>query len=822
MRLASPIKTQQTGLILNTFVSDLEITTIHPLSEKEFAVTTTVVKGLNEQGARIDSMTFEKLVRQAALISPNLTLEPYGQHNIGIRLEREGGLNLIVNGPSGQRLGCMGLPGTSILCEGATSDDVGYLNIGAEITVLGDATNGACNAMANGKVFVAGSIGARGLTMTKWNPSHEKPELWVLGSTGDSFAEFNCGGIGIVCGVDAKNPDNILGYRPCVGMVGGTIYFRGKIDHSFPKTNAKLAEPDDSQWQWLLKNMGYFLTKIRRLDLLEILAVREEWHMLLTVTPQERALMWSGPMVMSEFRNNHWNKAFGGDPLRDLAPELDRSPIGTIVTGSLRRKKPYWANCESAAPCTYYCPIHIPTVERLHLIREGRIDEAYEMLLRYTPLPASVCGSVCPNLCMENCSRQGVDDSIDVQVLGQSVNNIKSPEPAAPLNKKVAVIGGGPAGMNVAWQLALNGIKTDIFEQDTIIGGKLAQVIPWERLPQAIWDQEIKRFKETPNISINLDVTMTSEKFTQLQKEYDYVVIAVGTHEPRRIAFPGNEKVVAALDFLKSAKGDSPPPVGKEVVIIGAGNVGCDVACEAYRLGAEKVTLVDIQKPLAFGVEKEAAEALGAQFRWPVVTEKVTSDGLISSDGELIPAQTVIISIGDVPALPFLPETVETITVGGAAWITTSKGHVTSNAKVLAIGDVEKPGLATHALGAGKTAADYITADCKGVEWKPFDLQVIPQQALTITHYVPEEIGATEKEQADRCLSCASCRDCHLCETICPTGAISRRDLGGNSLNSGQTGSEKNYEYISDETKCIACGFCADTCPCGIWTMNAF
>ncbi|MBW1637440.1 MAG: glutamate synthase, partial [Deltaproteobacteria bacterium] len=313
-------------------------------------MTTTVLKGVNENGQRINSMDFEKLVRQSAISSSNLTLQSYGQHNIGIRLHREGGLNLTVEGPSGQRLGCMGLPGTVITCKGATSDDVGYLNIGAEITVLGDATNGVCNAMANGKVFIGGSIGARGLTMTKWNPDYDRPELWILGSTGDSFAEFNCGGIGVICGIDAKNPDNILGYRPCVGMVGGTIYFRGKIDNSFPETNARLAVPDDRQWQWLQENIGGFLKKIHRSDLLETLSVREEWQMLLTVTPQERALMWSGPMPMAEFRNNHWNKAFGGDPLRDIAPGLDRSVIDTITTGELRRKKPYWANCESAAP----------------------------------------------------------------------------------------------------------------------------------------------------------------------------------------------------------------------------------------------------------------------------------------------------------------------------------------------------------------------------------------------------------------------------------------------------------------------------------------
>ena len=769
-------------------------------------------------------MDFETMVQAAAKTSSAIQIESMGQHNLGIRLQHPDGLSITVSGPTGQRLGCMGLPGTTIICTGAASDDVGYLNIGAEITVLGDATNGVCNAMANGKVYIAGSIGARGLTMTKWNPAYEKPELWVLGSTGDSFAEFNCGGVAVVCGVDAKNPGNVLGYRPCVGMVGGTIFFRGKTDDSYSRNNARLAAPTDEQWQWLEENMPAYLAKISRDELKSSLLVRDEWQVLNAVSPQERALMFSGPMPMAEFRNKHWNQAFGGgDPLRDLAPGLDRSPIGAIPTGDMRRKKPFWANRESAAPCTYYCPVHIPTVDRLRLIREGKIDEAYEMLLRYSPLPASVCGAVCPNLCMENCSRQEVDDSIEVQVLGRAVASAKSPEVAPSLGKKVAIVGGGPAGMNAAWQLAHAGVEAHIFEKDTFIGGKLAQVIPWERLSQAIWDQEIKRFLETPNIHTNLGVDMTKETFAKLKADFDYVIVAVGTHEPRRIPFPGHEAVIPALDFLKKAKSPNPDKVGKEVVIIGAGNVGCDVACEAYRLGAEKVTLVDIQQPLAFGKEKEAAEALGAEFRWPVMTKEVTPEGLVMDTGEVIPAQTVIISIGDVPKLQFLPDSVETVTVGGAAWLKTDEAHLTTDAKVLAIGDVEKPGLATNALGAGKTAAEYIVSQIKNEEWKPFTKEVITQKALTITHYTPDvEHEHSQENSADRCLSCASCRDCHLCETICPEGAISRRELEYSHTNGYESGLGASYEYVSDDKKCIACGFCADTCPCGIWTLQTF
>lgn len=773
-----------------------------------------IVKGLDKKGQRLSSKEFEEEVQGAARKSGNLILETYGQHNVGGRLMPDGGpYNIRIKGPAGQRLGCMGQPGTAITCEGPASDDVGYLNIGAEITVLGDATNGVCNAMADGKVMIKGSIGARGLTMTKWNPEYERPELWVLGSVGDTFAEFNCGGIGVICGIDAKTPDNVLGYRPCVGMVGGWIYCRGKTDDTYSRTNVKEIEPDDEQWQWLKDGMPGYLAAIGRKDLLKKLTVRKEWKILMGITPQERALMFSGPMPMAEFRTKAWDKAFGGDPLRDLAPGLDRSPIGLIETGDLRRRLPFWANHEAAAPCTFYCPVHIPTIDRLRLIREGKMEEAYELVLRHTPMPGSVCGNICPHLCMEGCSRQTVDQSIDVAMLGRSIKDAPAPKTAKKTGKKVAIIGGGPAGMNAAWQLAQAGIEAHIFEKDDKLGGKLAQVIPWERLPKAIWDAEIDRFMKMDNIKVLFKETMTKTKVGKLKKEYDYVIVAVGTHEPRRIPFPGHNRVIAALDFLKAAKSDNPMKVGKQVVIIGAGNVGCDVACDAYSLGAEQVTLVDIQKPLAFGKEKAAAKVLGATFRWPVMTKEVTAKGLVTSEGELIPAQTVIISIGDIPALSFLPASVETLTVGGASWIKANEAGQTTDPKIFAVGDVERPGLATNALGGGKKAADFIICTLKGEEWHPFDKKLIPIDQLTVAHYCPEPApGDSQKTEAERCLSCGKCRDCHLCETICPTNAISRREVP----------TEVGYEYVSDPDKCIACGFCRDTCPCGIWVMQPF
>ena len=777
------------------------------------------VSGKDANGLRLTSKIFEEEVRGAAVGAKELVLESFGQHNIGLRLGTEDHpLTIRVNGPVGQRLGCMGLGGATIICEGSASDDVGYLNIGADIIVKGDATNGVCNAMAGGRVMIGGSIGARGLTMTKWNPDYKKPEMWVLGSVGDTFAEFNCGGIGVVCGYDAKNSDNVLGYRPCVGMVGGQVYYRGETDDSYSRTNAKRTKPTDEEWQWLMDRMPGYLEAIGRQELLGKLSVRGEWNLLTAITPQERALMFSGPMPMAEFAKRVWSQGFGGgDPLRDLAPGLDRSVIGVVESGAMRRRKPFWANRDSAAPCTYYCPMHIPTIDRLRLIREGKTDEAYEMLLRYTPFPASVCGTICPNLCIQNCSRKKIDYSIDVSVLGKAVRNVDPPKAKPSIGHKVAIIGGGPAGMGAAWHLAMAGIEAHIFEKADQLGGKLAQTIPWERLSKAVWEMEVERFLKEDNVFVNLGVTMTREKVEELKKEYDYVVVAVGTHQPKIIPFPGHELVIPALDYLKAAKSNKPMKTGKQVVIIGAGNVGCDVAAECYRLGAQEVTMVDIQKPLAFGKERDAAEALGATFKWPVMTKEVTPEGLLTDKEELIPAQTVIISIGDVPSLPFLPESVEVVKVAGGSWIKTDDAGRTSDEKILAVGDVERPGLATNALGAAKRTAEYLIATLNNEEWKPFHKKLIQYESLTIAHYDPaEEKGDTENHQAARCLSCGACRDCHLCETICPTHAISRRELVADDLH------KVNYEYVSDDNKCIACGFCADTCPCGIWTMRPF
>jgi NADPH-dependent glutamate synthase beta subunit-like oxidoreductase len=266
--------------------------------------------------------------------------------------------------------------------------------------------------------------------------------------------------------------------------------------------------------------------------------------------------------------------------------------------------------------------------------------------------------------------------------------------------------------------------------------------------------------------------------------------------------------MVPALDFLFAAKAGK-AIVGRRVVIIGAGNVGCDVAAEAFRLGAAQVTLLDVQAPASFGKERAAAEKAGATFRWPVNTQAVTEVGVQLADGETIPADTVVVSIGDAPDIGFLPDDIDR----ERGFIKVDGDFRTSNPKVFAIGDVVRPGLLTDAIGAGRRAAEAIHfefgAELSGSE-PACDLRpAIDIRRVSLEYYDPRIVQYENLAQCgSQCASCGQCRDCGICAAICPETAITRIDKG-----------EGVFEYAVDAARCIGCGFCAGACPCGIWDL---
>ncbi|MFN3534158.1 MAG: FAD-dependent oxidoreductase [Desulfatiglandales bacterium] len=771
--------------------------------------TEVIIRG-NINGNRVPSRILEEYIQEAIKEGATvLNVEADGQHGIGGRIfPRERKIKVNVFGPVGQRCGGMGMFGTEITVFGSASDDVGWLNCGAKITVLGDVTNGAFNAAAQGILYVQGSGGARCDTLTKHNPRCEPPQSWYFRDVGDSFAEFKAGGISVVCGVDPRNPDNVLGYKPCVGMVGGIIYFRGKIQ-GFSERDVKLLPISEQDWEWLKENIPSFLEAIDRLSYLELLTSSpEEWKKLIPYTPEERRSMKKIKVPIRKFRKETWEREIGEGGL--FAEYIDHERwevIPYIVTGELRRVRPLWQNEKYLPPCAYACPTRIPTHKTTRLIREGKLSQALELVLQYSPLPATVCGEICPNLCMEACTRARLDSPLAIDKIGQWTIQVPIPRREHPTGKKIAVIGGGPAGMSVSWQLSLKGHSVSIYETSGRLGGKIDQCIPRGRFSYEIFEKEIERFKEV-GAEIYLNTKVTKEMFQRIHRDYDAVVIACGAHLPRVIPFPGNEHAISAYDFLKDINfGNKPDLQGKKVVVIGAGNVGMDVASEAFILGAHSVTAIDIQKPAAFGEELRIAKEKGVQIIWPKTVQKydLEEKKLYFTDGTSMDADYVIIAVGDLPLLDFIPHFIHS----ERGWLKVNEFYQTSDPKVYAIGDVTGLGLVTHAIGQGRIAAEYIHIRLTSAPYSYQKKDVIPYSRIKREYY---DICAEKEDdplsEAQRCMSCGTCRDCGLCEITCYWGAIKRVQH-----------EDGTYEYVSDPTRCIGCGFCAGICPCGVWEM---
>jgi len=769
-----------------------------------------IIKG-NVNGKRVSSKDLEEQLQKAIQNgAKELTVVAEGQHGIGGRIwPREGKINVTIEGASGQRVGSMGMDGTELLVKGSTSDDTGWLNCGATITVLGDVANGAHNAGAQGKLYVQGGGGARCDTMTKKNPRFPDLQSWYFRGVGDSFAEFKAGGIAVVCGVDPRDPENILGYRPCVGMVGGTIYFRGPIKE-YSKADVQLLELTSQDWEWLTTNMKPYLGAIDRMShYQELTKDMKAWKKFISFTPAEKnKAKGKLKMGLTEFRMNVWEKEVGKGGMFGAYLTHDRSVLPYITTGEERRWMPVWKNDKYLPPCAYACPSRIPSHKRAQLIRQGRTAEALALVLQYSPLPATVCGTVCPNLCMTDCTRGRIDQPLNIKAYGSAALKLKAPKKAKSTGQSIAIIGGGPGGLSAAWQLGLKGHSVDLYEASGKIGGKLEMCIPRERLPKKILDKELSRFAEL-GVNVRVKSPVDKKTFEKIYKDHDVVVIAVGAHEGRVIPFPGHEDVVAGIDYLKEVNFGKPRNLaGKKVVVIGAGNVGMDIACQAYDHGAESVIAVDVQKPASFGKEQEMAKEKGTQILFPKVTEKYDARAkkLYFKDGTSLDADMVIISIGEKPVLDFLPPSINT----ERGYITVNDLNQTSDVKVFAIGDATKPGLVTHAIGQGKVAADVINAQLMNTDYVPEERRVIPYEKVKTQYYeVCRMVGKfSAKKEADRCMSCGSCRDCGMCEQSCYYGAISRKKLPNRS-----------FEYVVDESLCIGCGFCAGICPSGVWDM---
>ena len=503
---------------------------------------------------------------------------------------------------------------------------------------------------------------------------------------------------------------------------------------------------------------------------------------------------------MNAFRAEDWVQGgLFGDIYED-----DHSIVPLVNRSDDRLRIPEWLNAAFMAPCEAGCPAGIPSQTRFNLLREGKFEEAYKLVLEYTPFPGSVCGSVCPNLCMQECTRCAVDSAANIKGLGRQSTSVSMDLPAESSGKKVAVVGAGVGGLTTAWMLRLRGHDVTVFDKDEKIGGKLVHSVSRERLETRTIEAEIERI-ENAGIEFVPNTLVDVAKYEELKSSFNYVVLAIGAYSPKLPPWPGKERISSYLDFLKEVNAGQRPHVGDKVVVIGCGNSGMDVIFGAYACGAKEVIAIDVQQPAAFQDEIDHAEKLGAKLIWPAFTSEITKNGVKLNDGTLIEADSVFCAIGETPNLQDILPEAET----DRGYLKTADNY-SLEANVYAIGDITKLGLLIDAIGAGREVALRINAELNGETFASKPRINIPKERLSLGYF--SAVDTTEYEEAPetdfaRCISCGTCRDCEMCLHSCPEKAITREIEGD------------TFEYVSDKDLCIGCGICQGVCPCGIWTL---
>ncbi len=495
---------------------------------------------------------------------------------------------------------------------------------------------------------------------------------------------------------------------------------------------------------------------------------------------------------------------------------------------------------KGTSPCRDACPVHTRCQGYVALIGQGRFADALKVIRRELPFPA-VCGRVCPHPCEDACNRGKVDEPLAIRELKRFVSDYETtheaaealPEVAADTGKKIAVVGGGPAGLTAAWFLRLNGHAVTVFESAPEAGGMLRSGIPAYRLPREILAAEIKAIEDIGveircNTRVGTDVSVDS-----LTSDYDSMFIAGGAQKARMLNVPGEdaEGVLPGIDFLRDVAYLNPPTLGRRVVVIGGGDVAYDVARTSLRVltqadanAKREVHLCclesreDMLASLDEIVEGEEEGVIRHNSVGPVEIHK---DGagkvtgitfrkclsVLDENGrfaptfddnatETIECDNVIVAIGQGPDDFLSGSSLDKILNHG--WIKADPlTFQTEVPNVFAGGDLQAgPGIAITAIAHGKEAAESIHRYLNGQdlregrEWLPKlapepKLSRVPEAHRPAPHHIDVEkrIGTfdevaqvmTEEEaiaEAGRCLVCGTCSECGLCEETCVAKAI--------------------------------------------------
>ena len=400
------------------------------------------------------------------------------------------------------------------------------------------------------------------------------------------------------------------------------------------------------------------------------------------------------------------------------------------------------AGLQNPVPCVALCPAGVDIPGYMALVGEGRCADAVRLIRKDNPFPTA-CAYICEHPCEARCRRHMVDDAINIRGLKRyAVDHagvVPQPECAPATGKKVAIIGGGPSGLSCAYYLALMGHGVTVYEEREQLGGMLRYGIPSYRFPREKLDAEIESILSL-GIEVHTGVTVGRDIWLEkLEQEYDCIYIAIGAHQDKKTGIPGenSKNVISAVEMLR-AIGDNEMPdfTGKQVVVIGGGNVAMDVTRSSIRLGADKVTCVyrrrqadmtalpdEITGALAEGAELmtlaapvriEADEDGAAKALWvqPQIIGEVDKagrprPGKAALEEVRIPADVIVVAIGQGVEIQGFDQAGVPIQRG--AFVAGLSGQVRDMDSVFAGGDcVTGPATAIRAIAAGKVAAANI------------------------------------------------------------------------------------------------------------------
>ncbi|MDH5481945.1 MAG: FAD-dependent oxidoreductase [Candidatus Bathyarchaeota archaeon] len=505
-------------------------------------------------------------------------------------------------------------------------------------------------------------------------------------------------------------------------------------------------------------------------------------------------------------------------------------------------------------PCRKACPAEVNIQAYIALASQGKFHEALQVIRKYIPLPA-VCGRVCFSPCEEECTRKDIDEALSIRAIKRLITDYelktKQYQKASVIprkyEEKIAVIGSGPAGLAVAYELVKMGYPVTVLEKAPKPGGMLRECIPEYRLPKRVLDAEIQYLTDLgveikTKSALGKDVTIEG-LFSQ---GYKAVFLAIGAQECLSLNVEGENLggVAHSLEFLRDVNYGERINLGDKVAVIGGGNVALDAARTAKRLGADEVTIIyrrSEEEMPAHRREVDEAKQEGVNFLFLASPKRfLGKNGDVASiecvrmnlgspdetgrkrpipiDGSEFKfrVNTVILAIGEKPDISFLPKEVEvtrrnTIIADSVTLETKMPG-------VFAGGDaVTGPASVIEAIAAGKKAAISINRYLRCLDLKTGREETIfetkwvksektlekklrkPLQLLSSTqrsgNFQEVELGFDLEsgfKETHRCLFCGPCAQCLELEDLCEPDDV-----------------------LVDEDRCIACANCEKICGYG-------